>query len=395
MVRALLALSGDMDARPILESQPPLPISVALAPSGPLAARVRTTAVASGPAWNDLVLKLGDPDLRQGFEWGELRRHVEGRTLRYAVYDGPTPVAAIAATAWRSFGSPFSLLYASRGPVLGPESEDAWPGLLDAAQEMARRTRAVFLRCSPGVPADDQRLHAALVRRGFVRLPEDWTLWNAPRVVMDLDLRPDETALKRAMRESTRLSLTRVQKHGGRVELDVSEAGVARLHRLLVAAGRRKGYPVRDLGFFQTLRRQYLVGGDGCLALACHGDRDLAGVLAVRFGRRAYLLYAAIDSSEQARKLRAGTAAHWALIRWARDAGCEALDWGSTGTGFPPCQGSLGYGIYEFKRGFGCTVIRLPGYYDLVFRPHLYRMFRWIETRCAPALWRLRARLNT
>ena len=24
----------------------------------------------------------------------------------------------------------------------------------------------------------------------------------------------------------------------------------------------------------------------------------------------------------------------------------------------------------------------------------LYRAFRWLETRCAPALWRLRARLN-
>ncbi len=385
-----------MHARSLPVTRPPLPIPVALPVSDAVAAGVRAAAVASGPEWNELVLGLGDADLRQGFEWGELRRHVEGRTLRYAVYDGHTAVAAIAATVWGSFGSPFSLLYASRGPVLGTASESVWPGLLEAAADMAQRTRAVLLRCSPGIPADDQGLHAALLRRGFVRLPDDWTLWNAPRVVMALDLRPGEAGLKRAMRESTRLSLTRVQRNGGRVELDVSEAAVARLHRLLVAAGRRKGHPVRDLGFFQALRRQYLAGGHGCLVLACHGDRDLAGVLAVRFGRRAYLLYAAIDGdSEQARKLRAGTAAHWALIRWAKDAGCEALDWGGAGTGFPPRQGSLGYGIYEFKRGFGCSVTHLAGYYDLVFRPGLYRAFRWIETQYAPALWRLRARLNT
>jgi lipid II:glycine glycyltransferase (peptidoglycan interpeptide bridge formation enzyme) len=197
------------------------------------------------------------------------------------------------------------------------------------------------------------------------------------------------------MRESTRLSLTRVSRNGGRIDLDVSEAAVARLHRLLVAAGRRKGYPVRDLGFFQALRRQYLAGGQGCLALACHGDHDLAGVLGVRFGHRAFLLYAATASdSDQARKLRAGTAAHWALIRWAKAAGCETLDWGASGTGFPPCRESSGYGIYDFKRGFGCSVVQLPGYYDLVFRPGVYRLFRWIETRWAPAFWRLRARLN-
>jgi lipid II:glycine glycyltransferase (peptidoglycan interpeptide bridge formation enzyme) len=261
---------------------------------------------------------------------------------------------------------------------------------------MARQTRAVFLRCSPGVVGDDERLGAALVRRGFVRLPDEWTLWNAPRVVMALDLRPGEAELKRAMRESTRRSLTRVQANGGRVDRDVSEAAVARLHRLLVAAGRRKNYPVRDLGFFQALRRQYLGDDRGYLALACHGDRDLAGVLAVRFGRRAHLLYAAIDGdSEPARTLRAGTAVHWALIRWAKAAGCEALDWGASGTGFPPRPESNGYGIYEFKRGFGCSIVHLSGYYDLVFRPGLYRAFRWMETRCAPALWRLRARFNT
>jgi lipid II:glycine glycyltransferase (peptidoglycan interpeptide bridge formation enzyme) len=384
-----------MNVRPLVVTQAPLPPPVALTASDPIAGCVHATAVASGPEWNELVLGLGDPDLRQGFEWGELRHQAAGRTLRYAVYEGPTPVAAIAATVWRSVGSPFSLLYASRGPVLGPASENAWPGLLQAAADMTRRTRAILLRCSPGVPADDQDLHAALVRCGFVRLPDNWTLWNAPRVVMALDLRPDEAALKRAMRESTRLSLTRVQKNGGRVELDVSEAAVARLHRLLVAAGRRKGYPVRGLDFFQALRRQYLAHGQGFLALACHGHRDLAGVFAVRFGRRAYLLYAAVDGgSEQARKLRAGTAAHWALIRWAKDAGCQALDWGGAGTGLPPRPGSIGYGIYEFKRGFGCSASELPGYYDLVFRPGLYRAFRWIETRCAPALWRLRARLN-
>jgi lipid II:glycine glycyltransferase (peptidoglycan interpeptide bridge formation enzyme) len=379
----------------VTERPLPLPFAAAAVDVVAVAAGIRADAVTSGPEWNALVRGLGDPDLRQGFEWGQLRRHAAGRTLRYAVYDGSIPVAAIAATVWHLVGLPWSVLYASRGPVLGAAGARAWPGLVEAATDMAQRTRAVFLRCSPGVPADDRELHAGLVRAGFVHLPDEWTVWNAPRVAMVLDLRLGETVLKRAMRESTRLSLTRVQKHGGRVDVDTSEEGVARLHRLLVNAGRRKGYPVRDLHFFQALRRQYLARAHGCVALASHGERDLAGVLGVRFGRRAYVLYAGIDAeSEQARKLRAGIAAHWALIRWAKDAGCEALDWGGAVTGFPPAPGSFGYGIYDFKRGFGSSLIRLPGYYDLIFRPALYRAFRALETRWAPVLWRLRARLN-
>ena len=38
------------------------------------AAGIRAVPVTCNPDWNELVLGLGDPDLRQGFEWGELKR---------------------------------------------------------------------------------------------------------------------------------------------------------------------------------------------------------------------------------------------------------------------------------------------------------------------------------
>lgn len=398
MVRVLLLFAHAMNAPPIPAALQPSPVQLTpddtLASCDAGASHVRALEITSAAEWNRTVLGLGDPDLRQGFEWGALRRGSPGRTLRYAVLDGGRPIAALAAIAWYPPGSPCPMLYASRGPVLGTAGDRAWAGLRAAAHAMAARTGAVFLRLSPGVPhAEDS---AATPRRhGFVPLPESWTLWNAPRVVMSLDLRPAEAELKRAMRESTRLSLGRVQKAGGHIDVDVSADGVARLHRLLVTAGRRKGYPVRDLGFFADLQREYLARGQGCLVLARHGDRDLAGVLGVRFGRRAHLLYSGVDAdSAEARKLRAGTAAHWELIRWARHVGCEVLDWGGAGTTFPPRPESPGYGIYDFKRGFGCSVTYLAEYHDLVFRPVLYGAFRWLETRCAPSLWRLRARLN-
>lgn len=389
-----------MTAHPIQSTLPVLPArcspdEATLDAHATATVAVRAVEIANGAEWNRLVLDLGDPDLRQGFEWGELRRDFEGRTLRYAVLDGGSPIAAIAATVWRPFGSPFPLLYASRGPVLRTASDRAWQGVVQAAADMAARTGAVVFRLSPALPNDDRGAVVALERHGFRHLAADWTLWNAPRVVMTLDLRPGEAELKRRMRESTRLSLTRVQKNGGHVDRDLSEEGVARLHRLLAAAGRSKGYPVRDLQFFRSLHREYLARAQGALVLARRGDRDLAGVLAVRFGRRAHLLYSCVDAhSPEARKLRAGTGAHWEMIRWMQSAGCEVLDWGGAGTGFPPGPESPGYGIYEFKRGFGCRVTYLTGYHDLVFRPALYRVFRWLETRWAPALWRLRARLN-
>lgn len=359
-----------------------------------VATSVRAVEVATATEWNGIVLGLGDPDLRQSFEWGELRRGSAGRPYRYAVLDGETPIAAMAVTTWYPAGWPYPLLYASGGPVIGEAGDHAWAGLRAAACDIAARTNAVLLRVSPD-GRDGTGLADGLGRHGFVALPETWTLWNAPRVVMSLDLHPDEATLRRRMRESTRLSLTRLEKGGGRIEVDMSRDGVARLYRLLVAAGRRKGYPVRGFDYFEDLHREYLARGQGYVALARLGDRDLAGVLAVRFGRRAHLLYSSIDpDSVEARKLRAGTGIHWALIRWAKLSGSDVLEWGGAGTTVPPRPENPGYGLYDFKRGFGCTVSQLPAYHDLVFRPRLYPVCRWMETRLAPSLWRFRARLN-
>lgn len=345
-------------------------------------------------AWNALVLGLANPDLRQSWEWGELRGGTGGGPYRYAVFDGGLPVAALAATAWRLPGLPYSVLYASRGPVLGQAGKMAWRGLRAAIDDLVARTRAIFLRVSPGVLPEDSDLHETLLGQRWRALPDEWTIWNAPRIIMTLDLRPDEAELRRQMRESTRLSLTRALRQGARLERETSAEALERFHRLLVTSGRRKGHAVRRLGFFEGVRRAYLADGRGFLGLVSYQGQDLAGVLTVVFGRTAHLLYSCLDASVELRKLRAGAAAHWELIRWARSIGCERLDWGGAATGFPPRESDPGFGIYDFKRGFGCRLERLTGYYDLVFRPALYHLFRLAELRGAGWAVRLRARLN-
>jgi lipid II:glycine glycyltransferase (peptidoglycan interpeptide bridge formation enzyme) len=343
--------------------------------------------------WNALVLGFDGAHVRQGWEWGEVRREVEGPPLRYAAYDGGVPLVAQAVTAPRPLGLPLAVVYGSGGPLLRGHGQAAPAGLIQLAREVAARTRAVFLRVTPGTAADDG-IHDALVQCGFVALPDEWTVWNAPRTVMVLDLRPSEAELKRQMRESTRLALTRAQRYGARLECESSPAVLSRFYRLLRASAWRKGHPVQAWRFFEALRREYLERRMGCLAVVSKDGRDLAGALGVRFGPRAYLLYACIDpDSEDARRQRAGTAVHWAVIQWAKASGCDLMDWGSLGTRYPPGAGAPGFGIYDFKVGFGCSLRRRAGYYDLVFRPGLYRVFRLLERRCAGLAWRVGAKL--
>jgi FemAB family len=112
-------------------------------------------------------------------------------------------------------------------------------------------------------------------------------------------------------------------------------------HRLLVAMGREKRYPVRRLGRLEALWDAY-----------------------------------------------------WSFIQWAKAEGCESIDFGGSATHFPPRETDAGYGVYRFKSGFGSELRYWMPYHDLVLRPRLYQLLRGAEARILPKAWQLRACLN-
>lgn len=348
---------------------------------------LQTRDVTCSEEWDPIVVALGG-HLRQGWAWGELGGWP---VHRRAIVDAGYAVAAIAMTEIRLPAVPYTVLYASRGPVVGPRTARTWAALLAAVRETADCRRAIFVRVSPGAPPAEPGVVEHLGQHGGIALGEQWTMWNAPRVVMTLAIDGNEADLKRAMRESTRLSLGKAVNRGATIVRGVDADAVGRFHRLLVGTGRRRRYPVRRVEYFHALRRHYLEAGAGVVVLASLAGRDIAGVFGVRFGRTAYVLYSAMDPDFRA--LRAGTAVHWELIRWAREHGCDRMDWGGAVTRYPPSTQDAGYGIYDFKRGFGCEIALVAPYVDVVLRPALYRLFRLLETRVG-WLGPLRARFN-
>src|SRR5262245_32296132 len=135
--------------------------------SGP----VRIESVSSRRSWNDLITRLPDCALEQGFEWGEILKESGWEPHRYAVFDGDDCIAAIAMLRWHPPMVQSSVLYAPRGPLIGSDSGPARRALGRTIKEIATATRAVFVRASPGAPEYRDGLHAALVESGFTRLP--------------------------------------------------------------------------------------------------------------------------------------------------------------------------------------------------------------------------------
>jgi peptidoglycan pentaglycine glycine transferase (the first glycine) len=354
----------------------------------------RVVEIVDRSQWNGLVFGRPNYELPQGWEWGDVLRNEGWTSHRYAMLAGTECVAAVSVLRRWLPGLPYSILYASRGPLLDWNDERAWRGVLPAIRQLADRHQAIFLRLSPGVPHDDVGVRDVLGRHGFRPLREDWTTWNSPRVVLTLSLDGDEDALYRRLRKGTRRDLAAAQRRGAQVRVARDRADLLAFHRLAVAAGREKGYPVRPLARLEALWQAYVARGDGVLLLTEHEGALIGGVLGLRSGRRAYLHRAAILRSGEGRRVHQGPLLYWEFIRWAKAAGCELIDWGGSGTRFPPSETDEGYGVYQFKTGFGSVLEYRMAYHDLVFRPGLYQLTRAAERWALPLAWRLRAFLN-
>lgn len=345
--------------------------------------------------WNGLVVSLPNHDVRQGYEWGEVRTTQGWTPRRLAVFNDGACMAAVSILVKRLPLLGWSVLYAPGGPLLADDAPtSAWDTLLEGLHRTAAETRAIFLRLSPKVPNEQGVWRAALVARGFQPLDEDWTIWNTPRVGMTMDLGEPEAELQRRLRKRFREYIASAAKRGVTVRPAVSVEEVRQFHTSLAVVGRRKGLPVRGRPYFERLWSEFLRPGRGVLLVAEHQGEIVGGLLGVRLGSKATMLYVSVRDHAVGLKLNQGPLLYWEFVRWAKAAGCEMIDWGGTGTHFPPREDDPGFGVYHFKLGFNSKLEYLTGYYDLIFRPRLYASFRTLEIWGSAIAWTVRSRFN-
>ena len=347
--------------------------------------------VADPDEWNELVLGFPGADLRQSHEWGALRERLGWRPLRVAVRDQGRAVAAMAALARRVPGLG-TVAYAPRGPLLDTGDEAAWAALPLLLDDVRQRTGAVFLRVSPAIPAGATPGLARLRAHGFRPLPELGTGWNVPRDVMMLSLAGSERELLAAMTPNRRQRVNSAERKGVRIEISSTREALRVFHGALVDHATRRSYPLRGWDFFEALYRKFVARNALVIVLAWAGGALAAAHLGVRFGPRAYALYT--PATPAAAGTPASEALEWAWIRWAKRAGCTAVDFGGSFTGVPPSPAHPNYGIYRFKQEIGCRLVLCAPYHDRVFAPLRYRLLRHAEQSLAPWARRSLGRLQ-
>ena len=351
---------------------------------------VRTELVKDRDTWDAIVQSFDRVDVRQGYDWGELRRRDGWTPTRLVAIQQDRPIAAVSVLRRRLPGLPINVMYVPRGPVVRDGgAKDGIAALFQELNALATAEKVAFLRMSPLASQGEPDLPALLQSCGARALPDDFSTWNSPRIVMSLDLHGGETVVRGRMRKSTRQSLDTAIRKGVKITDAGQRDDFLDLHRLVHLNAHRKGLPARGADYFLGLH-PLVEAGSGLLSFAELDNERIAAQFSVRYGQTLHILYYGVDP----RFLPLGTARalDWHHLKLALSLGCRDVDFGGSGTHYPPRTQDFGYGVYQYKAGLGCQLRCLAGYHDMVYSRAQYGAFRLLERRVLPLAWSLRAR---
>ena len=105
---------------------------------------------------------------------------------------------------------------------------------------------------------------------------------------------------------------------------DVTRDDLVVFNDLMQVTGARNGFRPRPLSYFQTLWDNLVPSGMAKLFMTRYQGQILSGALCFLIGDKAWYVYG--ESSNEHRNVMPNYAMQWAMIRWAREAGCVWYD---------------------------------------------------------------------
>ncbi len=339
-----------------------LPTSLNVAADADLGLRIVDATDWEPSAWDDLALRSDYGDAFQSHAWGELKRGLGWRPLRYVIETSGRPVAVASIQERpilrRGPLGRFRIHYAPRGPVLLAATPAAAMAALAGLRQIAHSRNSVTLTIDPAWE-EGSDLVDALGASGFRLAARDV---QVSRTAMIVPLEASEEAQRGLLGHTTTQDINRAIQLGVSIErIDMADAAareraMADFYEIHAATGKREGFIVRAREYELEQWRRLGESGAASLWFAGLGGRD-TGALLLHNGK--LLVYFAAGSRDGAdmRRTRANHLLQWQIMRWAAENGFTGYDMGGVDTqsspGVPQDESHPLWNLYLFKRRFG------------------------------------------
>jgi len=321
--------------------------------------------------WNEAVAKLPGSHVLQSFEWGEFKAKYGWEPTRLLCEKGSQVRAAASVLCRQLPRFPLRVMYVPKGPLLDYGDGQLLSHVLASLEELARTQRAIFIKIDPDVRLEEGKVIEALRDRGWRLSSEQIQFRNT----ILIDLRPGENDLLAGMKAKTRYNIRLAARRGVKVRMGGPD-DLPLFYEMYAETGKRDDFIIRPFTYYQDAWGAFIEAGLACLFLAEYEGEPLAGLIAFRFGQRAWYMYGA--STEKHRNVMPNHLLQWEAIRWAKSEGCTVYDmWGAPDV---LSEDDPLWGVYRFKEGFGGQFVRHIGAYDYPVSRPLY----WFYTVLMP-----------
>jgi peptidoglycan pentaglycine glycine transferase (the first glycine) len=332
--------------------------------------------------WNKAIASLPNPHLLQTWEWAQCKQPYGWQSI-------PVQWENAAAMVLQRSATPFHLkiLYAPRGPLLDWQNTDLRHRVLADLEALTRRQKAIFIKIDPeillgtGIPGTTdaqenptgKEITEELTQRGWRFSPEQIQFRNTAL----LDLTGSEEQWLARMKQKTRYNIRLAEKKGVTVRQGTAN-DLPLLYQMYAETSVRDGFVIRPREYYFAIWETFMQQEMAFPLIAEVENEPVAALILFCFAGRAWYLYGM--SRNLHRETMPNYLLQFAAMRFARARGCDQYDlWGAPDV-FDESDSM--WGVFRFKDGLGCTVLRTIGAWDYPARPLLYTLY----TRILPRL---------
>ncbi len=321
------------------------------------------------PQW-DAFLKTHHPDsFLHSWTWGAFNESQGDRAYRVGVAHEGTIVAV--ALLLRIHARRGSFVFCPHGPIAA--AGESLPEILtlirDEAVRWAKETQCVFVRWSPLLPASTEH-HDLLAGLGFRQAP----IHMHPELAWILDLAPDEEALLKGMRKTTRHAIRDAEAAGVQVEMSDRPEDVERFWQVYEPTVARQHFSPFSKKYLREECEAFAQEGKLRLCFGSLEGETVSAAIAIFDEHSGYYHHGA---SIPQPKIPVSHLVQWHLIKEAKRLGCTRYNfWGIA----PPDDPKHPWaGLSRFKQGFGGQAYAYEHAVDLPLSPR-YWITYGIET---------------
>lgn len=302
----------------------------------------------------------------QSWEWGEFRKNLGTKVLRFGLYKNNQLNAAFQITFHKLPFINKYVGYLPKGPF--PNYE-----LAQALKKIGRENNCILIKVEPNIEN-----HSQAIDKSFTKSPKPYfTNFN-----FLLDLTPTEETLLKNMSSKTRYNIKVAQKHGVTVEQRSDDQALEIYLKLHFDTTRRQGFKSHTPYYHKLVFKLLKEKGAARILIAFYTPPDQKKQLPLTawmlFNFKDTLYYPYGGSSVEYKFVMANNLAAWEAIRLGKRLKLKQFDmWGALGPNPDPKDPWLGF--HNFKKGYGGRLVQYLGTYDLVLNQPLYLIFTAID----------------